>query len=240
MSARTGGVASAFGFRYQYLITVELLLELYDSGTTGWSVDVDRADQDSADILVFRAGRAAPEAAIQVKASLEASSTTLGLPAHQRIVHTLRGEHPHAQEYRVVTNRDLTGELATLSQDPVFREPAARVGRVVFDHRCETLYDLAASLLARIEKIRRRGRGGVGHLVHHLILRNLVDLVHEHGAREVDQRITSADVAAVLNVTPPSSRKRPGRGDGARPTNSREDTTSSAWPRRGSSRARCR
>ncbi len=94
MSARTGGVASAFGFRYQYLVTVELLLEYYESRTEGWSVDVDRADQDSADILVFGADQAVPKTAIQVKASLEASSTTLGLPEYQRIVSKLHSEHP--------------------------------------------------------------------------------------------------------------------------------------------------
>ncbi len=112
MAGPGGGIASAFGFRYQYLITVEILLELFEnSGTRDWTVEVDRADQDSADILVYRSATVSPSRAIQVKASLAESSTTIGLTRVREILAALVREHPAAATHELVTNRTMTAEL---------------------------------------------------------------------------------------------------------------------------------
>ena len=46
VSSARGGVAAAYGFRYQYLVTVEVLLELYEADDSDWAVGVDLASQD--------------------------------------------------------------------------------------------------------------------------------------------------------------------------------------------------
>ena len=67
----SGGVAAAFGFRYQYVVTVDLILDLYENPELmSWFVDVDLEGQDSADILVSRKGTSWDEA-VQVKDSQE-------------------------------------------------------------------------------------------------------------------------------------------------------------------------
>lgn len=193
MGGHSGGVAAAFGFRYQYLITVELLLDLYESaGGPSWHVDVDCVGQDSADILVSASG-GEWDVAVQVKGSLETSSTTMGLSQARDIFARLAAEHPGVPERRLVTNRSLTAHLtqAAVGSGEVWH--AAE--RFEADRR--TLAELTQELVRRIEAIRRRGAGGVG--VHHILVRQLLDLVHERGSDPTRQRITRHDVDQILS-----------------------------------------
>lgn len=208
MSSGSGGVAAAFGFRYQYLVTVEILLDLFESDPEGcWSVGVDRADQDSADVLVYDGQDSWPTRAIQVKASLESSSTTMGTPGLRKLIRALATEHPRADALDVITNRTLAPSLHdsgsranTRSQIPCvpFSPRHARL-----DHRSQSLADLSAALLGRLVKIRRSGAGGLGTNIHNLLLVQLVDLVHECGSRPANQLIDCSTVSRIL-LGPPS------------------------------------
>ncbi|WP_341395898.1 hypothetical protein [Arthrobacter sp. G119Y2] len=201
MAGQGGGVASAFGFRYQYLITVEILLDLFaSSAASDWVVDVDRAAQDSADIIVRGSVTGPAERAIQVKASLAESSTTIGVTKVREVLAALANEHPTAASREVVTNRTVTAQLKRkLAAENVWLPSAGER----FERRAEKLSDLTSALLLRISRLRSSGAGGLGIDLHYLILRQLVDMVHEAGSRPVDQSITREDVRSVLEGPAP-------------------------------------
>lgn len=199
MAGQSGGIASAFGFRYQYLITVEILLELFEtSDTRNWAVDVDRAEQDSADILVYHSDSVFPERVIQVKASLPESSTTIGKPRVRELLDALADEHSAATARSVVTNRTMTAELAEhmSSEDSTMLAPDEQ-----FEYRNETLIGLTETLLQRIRRI--RSAGGVGPELYYLLLRQLIDIVHEAGSRPTHQRLAHDVVRAVIEGATP-------------------------------------
>lgn len=201
MTDQTGGVAAAFGFRYQYLITVEILLELFETcNADDWFIDVDLAGQDSADILVGYSVSGTPERAIQVKASLPESSTTIGTKKLREVFATLAKEHPLADMRELVTNRRMTAELN--------RELHAKGSTVLAPHerfvpRDDSLSGLTSALLQRIGHLRCATTGGVGDALHYLLLRYLIDMVHEAGSRPDNQRITREDVRRVIEGPAP-------------------------------------
>lgn len=200
MTSSGGGVAAAFGFRYQYLVTVELLLDMYESSSQrDWRVDVDRVDQDSADILVYGQEQD-PVCALQVKASMPASSTTMSTRTASRCLDALEAEHPGARELTLITNRTLTSDAARyaarLNERP---EIAAAQQRRIIDAREETLLALTARLVERVARIRVRGNGGIGERLHHILVALLVDLVHDRGAQTARQGIDRDQVARILN-----------------------------------------
>lgn len=189
---RGGGVATAFGFRYQYLTTVDLLLELYATNpSSDWSVDVDPIDQDSADIIVRLSAGSPPDRAIQVKASLPNSSTTIGINETRRIFDGLRREHPKARLREILTNRIKTTELETeLDQrDCTLLGQGER-----FTSHEETLHQLTEKLLHTIGRLRTTGEGGTGRELQYLILRQLIDRVHEAGSSTHNQRLFRDDI----------------------------------------------
>ena len=190
--ASSGGVAAAFGFRYQYVVTVGLILDLYENPElTSWFVDVDLEGQDSADILVSRKG-ASWDAAVQVKASQACSRTVMGAPDVRRILDLLYNEHPTVSNRHLVTNRKLTqdlardndGELWSCKPDEHFRYDSRDLGTLI------------RLLLERIARLRERGAGGLQ--VHHIILAQLIDMVHQRGSDRTEQRITRDDVNRIL------------------------------------------
>lgn len=201
MAGHSGGIASAFGFRYQYLITVEVLLELFEnSETNDWAVEVDRAEQDSADIIVSPSASVPAGRVIQVKASMAESSTTIGVQKVREILMALANEHPAAISREVATNRTMSADLV--------RNLAATGSKLLgenekFISRCETLCELTDSLLQRISRLRVTGAGGVGTDLNYLLLRQLVDMVHEAGSRPVDQSITLDAVRSVIQGAAP-------------------------------------
>lgn len=190
--ASSGGVAAAFGFRYQYMVTVDLILDLYENPELmSWFVDVDLEGQDSADILVSRKGSSWDEA-VQVKASQAGSSTVMGAPDVRRIFDSLSNEHPTVSNRRLVTNRKLTNDLACDSNGELWsRKPGEH-----FRHDNCDLGALVRLLLARIARLRERGPGGLQ--VHHIILAQLIDMVHQRGSDRSRQRITLNDVNRIL------------------------------------------
>lgn len=197
----SGGVASAFGFRYQYLVTVQILLELYEgSDLLDWVVDVDRAEQDSADIMVYSSASVPPERVIQVKASLAASSTTIGVTRVRQLLTALRIEHPAAATWELVTNRAMTADL---KRKLAAKELAFLAPQEKFHRRNETLNELTDSLLQQIGRLRSTGAGGLGVDLQYLLLRQLVDMVHEAGSRPVEQRITRGAVRGVMEGATP-------------------------------------
>ena len=188
----SGGVAAAFGYRYQYVVTVGLILDLYENPELmSWFVDVDLEGQDSADILVSRKGSSWDEA-VQVKASQAGSSTVMGAPDVRRIFDSLSNEHPVVSNHRLVTNRKLTNDLACDSNGELWsRKPGEH-----FQHDNRDLDALIRLLLERIARLRERGAGGLQ--VHHIILAQLIYMVHQRGSDRSRQRITLSDVNRIL------------------------------------------
>lgn len=201
MTDQGGGIASAFGFRYQYLVTVGILLDLLENaGTTEWAVDVDRAGQDSADIIVYHSVTGPADRVIQVKASLPESSTTIGVKKVRGLLAALANEHPTATTRELVTNRTMTAELKR--KRDTYSSTGLSAGER-FTPRTETLNDLTSALLQRIGRVRRTGVGGLGVDLHYVLLRQLVDRIHEAGSRRIDQRITRETVRSVLEGPAP-------------------------------------
>lgn len=200
MGSGSGGVAAAFGFRYQYLVTVELLLDLYDLGEAHdtWRVGVDVHDQDSADLLVFEGPSDVPTRALQVKASLPSSSTKLDARTAERCLDALAAEHPGAADLVLVTNRELT-EPAVLYRSLLLGERPRDGSRRTIDARSEDVATVAERLVTRIERIRARGRGGLGRRMHSFLLARLLDIVFTRGSRATAQYIRRSDVADVLD-----------------------------------------
>ena len=194
MKRSGGGVAAAFGFRYQYLVTVCLLLQLYKQSPNDWSVEVDPSGQDSADIIVRMSTEGPPWRVIQVKASLPDSSTTIGVPEARRILDKLRGEHPDAQFCELITNRiktsDLEEEMRSASN---FLREGER-----FIAQTESHAELTEKLLQAIACFRVDQGGGTGRELQFLLLRQLIDKVHEAGARTNKQCLSRGDVHQVL------------------------------------------
>ena len=159
----SGGVAAAFGYRYQYVVTVGLILDLYENPELmSWFVDVDLEGQDSADILVSRKGSSWDEA-VQVKASQAGSSTVMGAPDVRRIFDSLSNEHPVVSNHRLVTNRKLTNDLACDSNGELWsRKPGEH-----FQHDNRDLDALIRLLLERIARLRERGAGGLSGPSHY-------------------------------------------------------------------------
>lgn len=201
MTSIGGGVAAAFGFRYQYLVTVELLLDMYESASRpDWRVDIDRVDQDSADILICVTSVEGPVRALQVKASMPASSTTMGMRTAVGCLDALEAEHPGASELTLITNRTLTSDtLQYATRLNEYRNIAADEQRRTVDAREETLLELTARLVERVARIRVRGKGGVGQRLHHILVALLVDLVHDRGSQTERQGIDRDQVARILN-----------------------------------------
>lgn len=200
MASSGGGVAAAFGFRYQYLVTVELLLDMYESDSQpDWRVDIDRIDQDSADVLVYDGGQD-PVCALQIKASMPASSTTMSMRSASICLDALQVEHPGARELKLITNRTLTQDavrfVARLNEH---HEIIANGQRRIVDARDETLLALTARLIKRVARIRVRGGGGIGQRLHHILVSLLVDLVHDCGSQTARQSIDPNQVACILN-----------------------------------------
>ncbi len=195
MKRSGGGVAAAFGFRYQYLITVDLLLELYANSSSDWSVDVDPVDQDSADIIVRLSTGGPPDRVLQVKASLSSSSTTIGIDETRRILDGLRREHPRARLCEILTNRIKTAELETEleRQDCTLLRQGER-----FASHQETLHQLTEKLLRTIGRLRTTGDGGTGRELQYLLLRQLIDRVHEAGSNTYNQRLSRDDIRQIL------------------------------------------
>ena len=192
-----GGVAAAFGFRYQNLVTVELLLELYESSTTDWLVAVDLHGQDSADILVYPRPGAVPDNAIQVKASLPSSATALAKPEAERLLATIAAEHPTALERVVRTNRPLTKPAADL-RDDLRRQPlSGGASRERIDARDEGVRGVTDRLIERIARLRRRG--GIGAQLHHILLALLLDMVQRCGSQVSAQLVDRPMVEAILD-----------------------------------------
>jgi len=201
MTGAGGGVAAAFGFRYQYLVTVELLLDMYESfSQPDWRVDVDRVDQDSADVLVCAAAEQCPVRALQIKASMPASSTTMGLRMAVSCLDALEAEHPDARELTLVTNRTLTSDAVEYAAR-LHMHSAVAPGerRRIVDARTETLLALTSRLVGRVARIRVRGKGGIGQRVHLILVRQLVDLVHDRGSQTACQGIDRDQIASILD-----------------------------------------
>ncbi|WP_156993152.1 hypothetical protein [Pseudonocardia acaciae] len=201
MTGVGGGVAAAFGFRYQYLVTVELLLDMYESfSQPDWRVDVDRVDQDSADILVCAAAEQCPVRALQIKASMPASSTTMGLRMAVSCLDALEAEHPDARELILITNRRLTSDAVEHAARLEARSAVAPdERRRIIDARTETLLALTSRLVERVARIRVRGKGGIGQRVHLILVRQLVDLVHDCGSQTACQGIDRDQIASILD-----------------------------------------
>lgn len=193
----TGGVAAAFGFLYQYLVTVELCLDLYESSSTDWCVAVDLQDQDSADILIYDRPGASPRRVVQVKASLPGSTNSLGGPEAKRLLAAMATEHPGASERMVVTNRRLALPATELPAELRRSRQKGAAIREEIDARNEGVREITARLVDRIARLRQRG--GLGSGLHHLLLASLRDMVFECGSRTSSQMVTRSMVAAILD-----------------------------------------
>lgn len=216
MSA-SGGVAASFGFLYQYLVTADLLLELYEDegGSARWQVEVDRVLQDSADILVFLDGDSVPDRAIQVKGSLETSTTTMGADQVVALLAAMESEHPGAADLCVTTNRSLTFDANGLGQQLEAGQVGACPNGPAVTYRIDVqppgMTYLVERVLARIRKLRRGGAGVAGDEVEHLVQARLLHLIHERGARTVDQSIGRVQVEEVLHGSAPVLAEAMGR-----------------------------
>lgn len=193
----SGGVAAAFGFRYQNLVTVELLLDLYESSSTDWLVAVDLRGQDSADILVYPSANGTSRSAIQVKASLPTSVTTMGKPDIERLLEKIDVEHPVALERVVRTNRRLTEPASDLRDDLQRQQHNSAEIRRIVDARDEDVREVTDRLIDRIATLRQRG--GIGAQLHHILLALLLDMVQQRGSDVSAQLVDQSMVAAILD-----------------------------------------
>ncbi|MGB4135957.1 MAG: hypothetical protein WA971_05305, partial [Microbacterium sp.] len=196
MATASGGIGAAFGFRYQYLVTVEVLLDLYESGEQGWELGVDLAGQDSADIFVR--SETGAHRAIQVKASAPTSSTRMGLPAVERYLAAMQSEHPGIAVAQITTNRLLSPPAQEYVHGLVEPDAAPRAPRRVVDARQEGIGELHERLVRRIARVRAAGAGGADPRVHHLLLSRLLDLVGERGSRSTAQTIDRTELAQIV------------------------------------------
>ncbi|MGW9555820.1 hypothetical protein ACWGSK_15055 [Nocardiopsis sp. NPDC055551] len=198
MAGGSGGVAAAFGFRYQYLITVEELLDLFEHApTSDWRVGVDLYGQDSADILVYPHSFGSPSRAVQVKASMTSSVTKMDLPTAKRCLDALATEHSGAADLVLLTNRTL-GAHAVEYAVQLRKQRTKRSRRRSIDVRQEDVHDIVSRLLDRIARIRARGKGGLGQHLHYILLAQLIDLVLARGSQTAEQIIDYRQVADIL------------------------------------------
>lgn len=191
----TGGTAAAAGFRYQHLVTIEAILELFDSDPEGeWVVGVDLSGQDSADYLIRSSPDARPSVVGQVKASMPTSSTQMTKPDVERILDSLIKEHPHADRYVIRTNRSLTAPAESLVTSGL--PPRAEV-----DFRpSDTVDTLVQRLRSRVTRYRVDLKAPVAGNVETLIIARLRDLIDEKASSLSNQIITVDEVAAVLRL----------------------------------------
>lgn len=129
---------------------------------------------------------------MQVKASQAGASTTMGALDVRRIFVSLAIEHPTVSDRRLVTNRELTQELANNVGGSLW----SRKSGEWFDHDDRGLGDLLQLLLERVAELRQRGAGGLQ--IHHIVLAQLIDLVHQRGSDRSQQRITRSDIDRIL------------------------------------------
>lgn len=105
-----GGNNAAFGFRYQYLVTLERALELrarHANGQGKWTLRIDPPLDDAVDVQIREVvdGRTSVES-IQIKASHRPGSYELSAPSAQRILERLA--RSAANRSTIHTNRRLT------------------------------------------------------------------------------------------------------------------------------------
>ena len=116
----------------------------------------------------------------------------MGAPDVRQIFDSLSNEHPTVSDRRLVTNRNLTQDLARDKNGEVW---SCKPGEQ-FRHDSHDLGALIELLLERIARLRERGPGGLQ--VHHIILAQLIDMVHQRGSNRSRQRITRDDVNSIL------------------------------------------
>ncbi|WP_146223291.1 hypothetical protein [Nocardiopsis sp. L17-MgMaSL7] len=192
-------MAAAFGFRYQYLITVEELLDLFEHAPTlDWRVGVDLHGQDSADILVYPRSVGPPSRAVQVKASMTSSVTKMDLPTAKRCLDALASEHAGAANLVLLTNRTLGAPAAEYAAQ-LRKQRTKRSLRRFIDVRQEDVRNIVSRLLDRIARVRARGKGGLGQRLHYILLAQLIDLVLARGSQTTEQIIDYRQVADILD-----------------------------------------
>ena len=207
----SGGAGASAGYRYQHLVTVETLLELFETNPTGtWLLGVDLRGQDSADYVVLPHEGAPPTVAVQVKSSMLNSSTRLTRPQVKGILLALSQEHPNAERYEIRTNRVLTDPATVLAgtlgaHDAVMQDQSDIPAEIRY--RASLRQDLGetiGSVLARLHARISRYRAGIGaeiaENIVELVISRFRDLVDECATSPTNQYLTASRVAQILRL----------------------------------------
>lgn len=205
--AGSGGADGAAGLRFQHLVTIEALLDAFEADPGGdWRIGVDVRGQDAADYVLIRSAGAAPEVAVQVKASSPTSSTQMTRPDVISMLSALEREHPGSGRFEVRTNRRLTGPAqqvaSALRAGGKVEGLPVHVARVstVRTEVLETLESIADRLRGRILTYRAGTNAEVAGNITQLVLSRLRDLVDEKATAAKDQFIDASMVADVLRL----------------------------------------
>ena len=184
-----GGKSSTFGFRYQHIVTVECLLNLYLNEARDWQVVVDKLDQDSADIIVETNSGDQIIEAIQVKStSTNSENSKLGPADVEAVLAKLVQEHGGAEKYRLTTNKELRPKLKSQINRDYYEDNGRKIliEQRQFD-RC------IQNIIQIILKLRTAKKMAVGYEVINLVSRVLIDIVYEAGASPEKEIITKSD-----------------------------------------------
>ncbi|MGW6661272.1 AAA family ATPase [Rhodococcus sp. NPDC055024] len=209
MKTRTGGVAAAFGFRYQYLVTIEYFLSLmraqlselnhltfHVEATTGAV-----ADPDKVDFSISLNGSSIEN--IQVKSTLPGAETLLNVPEVVSIFDGLAPLEGTAAAY-LVTNRQpndkLKNSCTVLVQDQRGRQQyrTQSGGVIIVDER--SIGVIRDSVIASIQEFRRDRHLSLGALSSRLILAELLEWVFEAAAGSADNSLTAFDMITKLHA----------------------------------------
>ncbi|MFE6920600.1 ATP-binding protein [Nocardia sp. NPDC057663] len=216
-----GGAVAAFGFRFQYLVTVEEFLRTVtgssdDPGSLVLIVEPRRHDigvgndDDVVDFAIERNGRV--ERHVQVKSSVVPSeSNTLGYADVEKIFARMGSE---GEEAAVLTNRPLAPKLVGACGNPsrsaegsvAYLVTAAELTQGESSPRRMVMRDdrgaaaIKGSILALIRGIRRDRALGQGETSAGLLAALLMDAVFDSAADLAARRISGADINDLLCI----------------------------------------
>ncbi|MEV0339172.1 ATP-binding protein [Nocardia sp. NPDC050713] len=216
-----GGAVAAFGFRFQYLVTVEEFLRTVtdnsgDPGALVLIVEPTRHDigvgndDDVIDFAIERDGRV--ERHVQVKSSVVPSeSNTLGYADVEKIFTRMGSE---GEEAAVLTNRPLAPKLvgacgaASISAEGrlIYPVTASELTQGAPSPRRMVMRDgrgtaaIKESILALIRGIRRDSALGQGESSAGLLAALLMDAVFDSAADLAARRISGADIVDLLCI----------------------------------------
>jgi len=214
-----GGVLAAAGLRYQYLRTVDEVLDVIERGLDVAALHIEGcrvrpADDDPTDKQIVDYEVVAPDGrclkAVQVKSVMDpANSRLFGVAAAREVFAEL--VKTDAEAYELHTNAPLAPETERLCELLAERrgsraEPIAaldvphpaRLARCRLIHDPRTADELRENLRGRIARFRSPREGGLAAQASGLLLRNLAQQIFDLAASMDHREVTVAGVRELL------------------------------------------